>query len=293
MPATAKDWDKIRVAFASSIMVDTAMSSLAQNLEGPDWPIKGKDETPAAYIDLTLEEVTELLALKGQPPERVDDLIGILTETLSFDDPFGDMVEQSVANEALDNPIVKNLARLEVPEAFPINLTALSKDTLEFCALEKLSTVGEFAIFAQGMSQNVIVGGDFKVLLNALSHVDEQAIAKFLPTRVGHKGLFLPETVGHVMRPLSAAQRAAVAADAAKLPASVQAKVKKAVEFFPAQAQALKSEVEGGASLERALVGLADPTLEPAVASVLKATLGITPPQAEKKGGWFGRLFGR
>lgn len=52
---TAKDWDEVRASFASSIMVDTALSSLAQNLEGPDWPIKGPDETPAAYIDLGYE----------------------------------------------------------------------------------------------------------------------------------------------------------------------------------------------------------------------------------------------
>ncbi len=45
MKSTAKDWDEVRSAFATSIMVDTALSSLAQNLDGPDWPIKGKDET--------------------------------------------------------------------------------------------------------------------------------------------------------------------------------------------------------------------------------------------------------
>jgi len=39
---TAKDWDEVRSAFASSIMVDTALSSLAQNLDGPDWPVKSK-----------------------------------------------------------------------------------------------------------------------------------------------------------------------------------------------------------------------------------------------------------
>jgi hypothetical protein len=50
---TEKDWDDIRTAFASSIMVDTQISSLAQNLDGPVWPVKSKDETPSRYIDLT------------------------------------------------------------------------------------------------------------------------------------------------------------------------------------------------------------------------------------------------
>src|SRR5882724_10358693 len=178
MPAkyTAKDWDDVRAAFAGSIMVNTAITSLAQNLDGPDWPIKTKDETPAKYIELTYDEVLELLTLKGQSPNRADQLIGILKDTLSFDDPFGDMVTQTEAMEKKDNQLLKNMARLEIPEAFPITLTGLSEGTLEFCKLEKLLSLGEFAIFAQSMAQNVIVGGDFRKLLNALSHIDERTL---------------------------------------------------------------------------------------------------------------------
>jgi hypothetical protein len=140
MKSTAQDWNEARTAFASSIMVDTSLSSLAQNLDGPDWPIKGKDETPAKYIDLSFEEVVELLQLKGQPPERIDQLVGLLKETLAFDSPFGDMVEQTQAASERDNPLLKNLAKLGIPENFPIALTALEPGTLEFCKLEKLST---------------------------------------------------------------------------------------------------------------------------------------------------------
>ena len=45
------------------------------------------------------------------------------------------------------------------------------------------------------MAQNVIVGGDFRKLLNALSHVDEQAIAEVLPFRRGATGLHLIEAL--------------------------------------------------------------------------------------------------
>ena len=159
---TAKDWDEVRTAFASSIMVDTQVSSLAQNLDGPVWPVKSKDETPAKYIDLSFEEAVELLALKGQSADKLDLLISILKETLAFDDPFGDMVEQTEAASIRDNPLLKNMTRIGVPENFPIALTALGPDTVEFCKLEHLKTLGEFAVFAQGMSQNVIVGGDFR-----------------------------------------------------------------------------------------------------------------------------------
>ena len=92
---TEKDWDEARTAFASSIMVDTQISSLAQNLDGEAWPVKSKDETPAKYIDLSYGEALELLALKGQTADKLDHLITILRETLAFDSPFGEMVEQT------------------------------------------------------------------------------------------------------------------------------------------------------------------------------------------------------
>ena len=152
MKATAKEWDEVRKAFASSIMVDTSLSSLAQNLDGPDWPIAGKEETPTKYIDLSFEETVEMLQLKGQPPELIDQLIAILRETMAFDSPFGEMVEQTSVASSRDNPLLRNLAKLNIPENFPLALAALEPSTLEFCKLEKLSTLSEFAIFAQSMS---------------------------------------------------------------------------------------------------------------------------------------------
>src|SRR3954462_9777162 len=125
MKTTLKDWDEVRSAFATSIMVDTSLNSLAQNLDGPEWPIKSKDDTPAKYIDHGFEEVLELLQLKGQKPELIDQLIAILKETLAFDNPFGDMVEQTQAASERDNVLLKNLAKLGVPENFPVALTSL------------------------------------------------------------------------------------------------------------------------------------------------------------------------
>ena len=151
MKSTAKDWDEVRSAFASSIMVDTPLTSLAQNLDGVDWPIKGKDETPAKYIDLDFDEAVELLQLKGQPADRFDQLVDIMRETLAFDNPFGEMVAQTEVAAARDNALLKNMAKLGIPENFPIVLTALEPGTLDFCKLEKLNTLGEFAVFAQGM----------------------------------------------------------------------------------------------------------------------------------------------
>src|SRR4051812_9649602 len=118
MNSTAQDWDEIRKAFASSIMVDTSLSSLAQNLDGPDWPVPG--ETPATYVDLTFEEMQEWLATRGMTPEHADLLVNIFKETLAFDNPFGEMVEQNEAAAQRDNQLLKNLARLGIPEDFPV-----------------------------------------------------------------------------------------------------------------------------------------------------------------------------
>ena len=271
MKSTAKDWDDVRSAFATSIMVDTSINSLAQNLDGPEWPIKNKDDTPAKYIDLSFEEVVELLQLKGQQPDRLDQLIGILRETLAFDNPFGDMVEQTQAAADRDNALLKNLAKLGIPENFPIELTSLEASTLEFCKLEGLSTVGEFAVFAQSMSQNVIVGGDFRKLLNALSHVDEGALAEALPFRRGHKGLHLVEAVAHAARTDNGPARTELA-----------------TTWFSGELAAMEKDLAAGGSVERYFVALGNPALEKRAVELLRPHLRIpAAAPVKKRSGWF------
>lgn len=274
MKSTAKDWDQVRTAFAASIMVDTAISSLAQNLDAADWPLKGKEETPAKYIDLSFDEVVELLQLKGQAPDRLDQLIGILKETLAFDSPFGDMVEQTAAASERDNPLLKNLAKLNIPENFPITLTGLETGTIEFCKLENLSTLGEFGVFAQSMSQNVIVGGDFRKLLNALSHVDEASLAEVLPFRRGQKGLHLVEAM----------------AQAARAP-DATARVEQATTWFRDDIVAIEKDLAAGGSLERHFVVLNNPPIEKKAVELLRPHLRVAVPAAageKKKPGLFG-----
>jgi hypothetical protein len=154
---------------------------------------------------------------------------------------------------------------------------------LEFCKLEQLTTLGEFAVFAQSMSQNVIVGGDFKKLLNALSHVDEAALVQVLPFRRGAKGLHLVEAVGQV----------APAADAA-------ARVELAVTWFRDELKALEQDIAAGGSLARHFVVLGSPALEAKAVALLQPHLRVPPAKAQeaaeapkKKSGLFGWLFGR
>lgn len=272
MKFTAKDWDEVRSAFATSIMVDTSLSSLAQNLDGPEWPIKGKEETPAKYLDLSYEEVVEMLALKGQQPERLDQLISILKETMAFDSPFGDMVEQTQAASERENPLLKNMVKVGIPENFPITLTALDAGTIDFCKAEGLATLGEFAVFAQNMSQNVILGGDFRKLLNALSHIDEVALAEVLPFRRGHKGLHLVEAMAQAARAKDGAGR-----------------VEFAATWFRDELNAIEKDIAAGGSLARHFVMLGNADLEKRAAELLRPHLRVTAPEPEKKkGGLFG-----
>jgi hypothetical protein len=275
---TEKDWDEIRTAFASSIMVDTQISSLAQNLDGPVWPVKSKDETPSKYIDLSFGEALELLALKGQPADKLDLLISILKETLAFDSPFGDMVDQTEAASARDNPLLKNMARINVAENFPISLTALNADTVEFCKLEKLKTLGEFAVFAQGMSQNVIIGGDFRKLLNALSNLDEATLTEILPFRKGAKGLHLVEALGQATR----------------LPNPLP-KAKEAAAWFADDFVQIKKDFAEG-SVVRQLGVLNNIELEKKVSDLIRQLIkpgsgGAPEPEAAGKSGFFKRFF--
>jgi hypothetical protein len=275
---TEKDWDDVRTAFASSIMVDTQISSLAQNLDGPVWPVKSKDETPSRYIDLSYGEALELLALKGQSADKLDLLISIMRETLAFDSPFGDMVEQTEAASIRDNPLLKNMARIAVAENFPIALTALSADTVEFCKLENLQTLGEFAVFAQGMSQNVIIGGDFRKLLNALSNLDEVTLAEILPFRKGTKGLHLVEALGQATRL-----------------ANPMPKAKEASVWFADDFVQLKKDFTDGTGVARQLGVLNNVALEKKVSDLIRQLIkpgssGVAETETGKPG-FFKRFF--
>lgn len=321
MPApvtTAQEWDKVRKAFATSIMVDTSLHSLAQNLEGEEWPINSKDDTPAKYIDLTLMEAVEMLAEKGYAPALIDQLASILRETLAFDQPFGDMVTQVAESSAKDNTLLKNLGRLGVPESYPIDFTALEQETREFCKLEKLGTLGEFAVFAQTMSQSVIVGGDFRGLLNALAQSDEKALASFIPTRAGQKGIYLPEAIALHIKRLPEAVRLCLAnragmhltpsqeqivkslshSDFAAAESDLKLRCSRLVaEVFKEQLAQLKEQAGQGLTLARYLTPLGDPQIEAIVSGqlspFLQSNLGIRAADSKRRPSFWARLFGR
>ncbi len=236
----------------------------------PNLPHLEGGSTPLHYAVITNHpEVVELLLLKGQKEELVDQLVAILRETLAFDTPYGDMVAQAEAASERENPIIRNLAKLGIPENFPIALTALDKGTQEFCELEKLTTLAEFAMFSQGMSQSVIVGGDFRRLLNALSHVDEKSLADVLPYRPGQKGLHLVEAIGQAARSADGPGRTELA-----------------TTWFRNELATIERDVRTGGSIERYFVALGNPELEKRAVDLLRPYLRLPEPP-KKKSGWF------
>ncbi|MBX3735444.1 MAG: hypothetical protein KF715_02040 [Candidatus Didemnitutus sp.] len=315
---TAKDWEDVRKRFHSSIMADTSLSSLAQNLDIADWPVKGDEERPSKYIDFNYEELLMLPEIAGSE-KRVDHLVGILKETLAFDDPFGDMVAQVEESSSKENAVLKTLGRLGIPEAYPLALVNVSEGTRAVCASEGVKTIGEFANLAQQMSTRVVIGGDFRGLLNALSHGDEEGIGQFLPFRKGASGLHLPEALGLAAAAVGRSEQAALAkaygatltgteAGATVLSAEAQAQAEQRVQlamnatfdWFKDATSALVAKLNAGGSLERELVVLGDPVREAVAARFVRTTLAAklnsaaaTMPAAPKKGGLFSRLFGR
>lgn len=273
MKNTEQDWDEVRKAFSSSIMVDTALSSLAQNLDGPDWPLAG--ETPANYIDLTFEEMREWLAVKGLTPDNGDLLISILRDTLAFDNPFGEMVAQNEAAAERDNQLLKNMAKLGIPQEVPVGLLALSPDTMEFCRSENIETLGGLALFAQGMSQSVIVGGDFRKLLNSLSHIDEAGIAEVLPFRPGEPGLHLVEALAQATRSSDPAAHAALA-----------------VSWFPDEFAVLRADAGVRGAFHRHFAILNDPELEFAAVELLRPHMKLPSTHKARTGGTASGLLG-
>ena len=327
------DWDEVRKKFRNSIMAETSLISLAQNLDMEEWPVTGEEEKPTKYIDFTWDELLMLPEIEGKT-ERISQLVSILKETLAFDDPFGDMVAQVVEETASkENPILKTLSRLGIPHEFPLELAQFSSGTRAVCASEGINTIGEFANLGQQMATRVVLGGDFRNALNALTHGDEEGIGHFLPYRRGTSGLHLAEAIGLIAATLTRPEQLAFgkflgaklsAADAATAPATkeqaaaweaaLRAKTLLAFGWFKDQRAELLKKMLEGTTLERFFLVINDtareaiairlgssvmlPELErrkvaAAPAPVAATKAAAAPVVQQSKKGFWGRLFGK
>ncbi len=62
---SAAVWEHLRERFLNSILNDTEIAKLGQNV-GVSWPFKGSDETPAKYIRYEFEELNTVPGLIGK-----------------------------------------------------------------------------------------------------------------------------------------------------------------------------------------------------------------------------------
>ena len=279
------EWDSLRLAFHGSPLIDASLAALAQNIDGCAWPLEDGDEKPSAYIDLSYGEALARLRAHALPPARLDTLARILRETLAFDVSFGAMAEVASGAEAASDPIRRNLERLGIPPDFPVTLCNFPPGTLHFCEREEIHTLGAFLEFSRGASRAVIVGGEFRDLLNAVTHVDEETLARYLPFRPRVTGLHLVEALGHLVRPLGVEERVGLARDPASAPAELRARAARLVDFFSEQAGRLREALVSGVASARLVVSLEDLSLESAVAGLLRLHLEPAPPPAAPAAG--------
>ncbi len=314
---TAAEWDEVRKTFRTSIMAEVKLSGLAENVGADAWPVKGAEETPAKYLGMTYDEL-HMMPEIGPKPERIGLLIEILRETLAFDDPFGDMVEQVEESSQQEDNIIKNVNKLEIPMDFPIFLTALTPDTKKFCVKEELSNIKQFVDFSQHIAENIVVGGDFRSFLNSLAHIDEDGIATYLPFRKGSKGFHMAEAISQVIGELKDNQRLALvkhfggnltdseervlrklsAEELEQLEKSVGASIAQYSEWFKKDQDELSNIATDTRALERYFIVLKNERREFLALNCLNLyfeSIGIeTALSTKKKGGLFGafsRMF--
>jgi hypothetical protein len=270
---TPEAWDEIRIAFHRSILTDTPLASLAQNIEGCAWALPDPEEKPSAYIDLRYSEVLERLRSRGLSPARFDDLVEILKGTLEFDQSFGAMLPASTTSAAPDGKlgdgIQRNLVRLGIPADFPLSLCGFAPGTKNFCREQGMVTLSDFLVFARRASRAVIVGGEFRDVLNAVAHIDEVTLATFLPFRPKSTGLYLVEALALLVRPMDLEQRVMLARQGGTVPESIRPALDATTAYFAAELKQLRAQHEQGTPLSRLVVSLDDLSLESAVCALL------------------------
>jgi hypothetical protein len=317
-PLVAAQWDAVRLRFRDSLMVDTELDSLAQNL-GISWPLPGRFEVPTKYLGLTFEELCGAPGFEGFP-ERVRLLHDILAETMAFDDPFLEMAEQVDSSSRKDDGPLRTLEKLGVPRDFPVALCAFTEDTRSFAELEGVETLGDFVALSQRLAENVVVGGEFRTFLNTLAHPDARTLARFLPVRANTSGVHLAEAVGQVFGGLAPAETAhlsrlhglSLVAREGPAPAALnrpeweacEARIGEALRarfahFAEDYARLCDAAAEGPTALARFFSPLGDPPREELILAFVGPLLGVSSPESSgaprpaKKGSWLARWWSR
>ena len=198
---TAAQWDAARKACAKSMLIDVKLSSLAENLELPSWPLNGKDETPGKYLEFTLEELSVMTEFHSKP-QLIDRLYTIINENMAHDEEFEDMVDPINKNLDKTDVLLQVLRKLDIPLDYPFELLMLPKAVRETAPRDQVKTLGQFVQFYQKISEKGVVLGEIKTILQAISAADEPRLATWMPLRPGAKGFHLIEAIALIIKTL-------------------------------------------------------------------------------------------
>ncbi len=295
---TSEDWSQLRAHFMSSMLMDTHLHKLAQNI-GLSWPLRESGETPSKYLDYSFEELPTAPGLDGQP-QRLTLLLDILKETAAFDQPFQGMVETAPPPAKKKETTVQLLKRNDIPPGYPVKFTGLSLATKDLCAAEGSVTLSDAIHFLQNLAQTVLVNGEVKQFLNALTHADTSALTRFLPIRAGSKGLHFAEAIALLIRSLPSGDyrllatahhgaRTGPAPDCERIEEALCREIEHLFPWFHEEKSALAVLARSGEPIDRFFLHLNDPECE-AIAKVLTLRLFPRPVEEARPKSFMGKM---
>jgi len=301
---TSAQWDKVRERFQESLMIDTHLHNLAANV-GTSWFFRDKEETPRKYLDKSFAELSAMEEFLGQP-QRIERLVSILEDTIAFDDPWEDMIDEDAPGIVKGEDALRTLEKHGIPKTFPIALTGLTGETKKMCDSEEIADLEQFITFFQNMASNIVIGGDIRAFLNTLNNPDEKALAEILPYRPGATGVHLVEAIGMSLNSLDADRRWALLSHLGATPVNKDNVPKKPIsgdqkeatyneiagdldflmDFFADTRDELKEAKGDDKAFERLFRSLNDADLETLAIEMVRAWFGGGPGKAKEKGGF-------
>jgi hypothetical protein len=297
---TPEDWASVRKHFNESAFADTELTVLAQNA-GLSWYFKGKDETPRKYLAIEFDELNSVPGLVGKK-SRVKRLVDILQSTIAFDEPFAEMADAIKTDIDADANPNRILLRLGIDPDFPSGLLQFDATSKALLLEESLETLGHLLAYVDRHAAQIELPGDCKALLNCLVHRDEIGIARYLPFRVGGKGLHLAESIGLIARDIpepmqyallkragidlkdaeNAATEGMNADEFENRLAKASARIAVACNWFKDEAAELREKVGSKTDTERFFVPLNHPHRERVAAVLARMHFGVDPASGKR-----------
>lgn len=299
-PPTAEEWNSVRQHFNESAFADTELTVLAQNA-GLTWYFKGKGETARKYLAYDFEDLNSVPGMVGKK-SRIRRLIDILQSTVAFDEPFAEMADGIKTDIDADADPNRILLRLGIDPDLPSGLLHFNAASVALLKEQSLETLGHLLAYVDRNAAQIELPGDCKALLNCLVHRDGIGTARYLPFRVGGKGLHLAESIGLIARDIPETMQYALlkragidlknaeyaatsdldAEDFEKHLTQASARIAIACNWFKQEAEELSAKVGSATDTERFFVPLNHPHRERVAAVLARIHFGVDPASGKR-----------